>query len=220
MKLNPTKSLKPLILSAMIALTQAPSTSFAVPTTTPCSAQSSQVRIINESAKTNAETVILDNANEQQKMVKQAMTCLQRIKDLLAQVAVPTFPDLTTASISTILNWLSDKACQVIVGKVTRAIPTFPNIAPITTIPGGPSITPGTTNVGGVLSGNYSYGTGAANFGTNAGNYAQSQVTAATNKVTNTVTTIQNIPSTVQGAANAGNTVWQQLGCSFGGKCQ
>lgn len=129
-----------------------------------------------------------------------AATCIQRIKDMLAAMTAPQFPDIASISASQIINYLSNKACQVVISKIDQTV-----VRPI-----GNEINDWNNQIydgiGGVnnqvrpiIGGNV--------LGTQSGSAALGRGAAAVSQV-----------APVQPAVSSGS-VWNRLSCAVGANC-
>jgi hypothetical protein len=63
---------------------------------------------------------VLDDAQRQG--MDAALNCLQRMKDILALISAPSFPDLTLPTMAAIMAFLAEKACKVVLNKTKQLI--------------------------------------------------------------------------------------------------
>jgi len=75
-----------------------------------------------QSAAGAARARVLADQDAHKQVLTNAMSCLQRIKDMLAMLTIPAFPDITAISMSKIIDFLSNKACQVVVSQVQTVV--------------------------------------------------------------------------------------------------
>lgn len=102
---------------------------FAEPyTPTPCPSAGTVVSDAANKAATKEQDRIIKDKQDYDLLVSNAMNCLQKIKQLLAWMSVPAFPDLTLPTMEAIINWLSNRACQVVINKVQAVTDPFKQI--------------------------------------------------------------------------------------------
>lgn len=135
-----------------------------------------------------------------------AATCIQRIKDLLANMTAPQFPDISQISMDQIMNYLSNRACQVVQAQVNSSV-----IAPVNN-----------------ATGNWNSQVGGAVGGVNGavGGYTGGNVLTTTNNPSYGQTGDQGAAGggTAKGSSagrtsSNGGSVWDRLSCTFGGSC-
>jgi hypothetical protein len=207
------------MLCAAIAMTLNTTTLVIAQTQTvpdvPCGPNSNGA-IIQASATAASEravTTIKETHSIQSLMLQNAMNCLQRIKDLLSKMAVPTFPDLLGGSLEAILAYLANQACRVVEGKVVKVIPQIPQIPTIKTIPGGPEIKPVTTPWGDALKKTDSQIDKAIDSVTNAADGYASTASASTSGTTSgSGSGSTSMPGT---SPPPSSSVWDRVSCAF-----
>lgn len=129
-----------------------------------------------------------------------AATCIQRIKDMLANMTAPQFPDIASISASQIINYLSNRACQVVMSKVDQEVAR----------PIGNEINDWNNQVYDSIGGINNQVrpiTGGNVLGTQSGSSAMGRGAAAINQVAPT-----------QPAVSSGS-VWNRLSCAVGANC-
>lgn len=157
-------------------------------------AAAAQVGMSQESGKVTSDQDRIAQAQTN------AATCIQRIKDMLAAMTAPQFPDIASISASQIINYLSNRACQVVMSKIDQDV-----VRPI-----GNEINDWNNQVydgiGGVND-KVRPITGGNVLGTQSGSSALGRGAAAVSQV-----------SPVQPAVSSGS-VWNRLSCAVGASC-
>lgn len=148
--------------------------------------------------------------------LKNATDCFKKIKKLMDLLAVPSFPSLSANALKQIIDYLSNKACMVVVDKVQGTM--APVINTLGKVQG--TINNGTNAVNGAVGG--VLGSGAPTIvNQGSGNTLGGVVNSVSSGQAQT--TVQNAynnaTDTAAKVSDTASGVWSRVGCAFGATC-
>lgn len=172
--------------------------------TTPCGYVAGQ----GNAAKTAAKDKVNQDVDYDTQALKNAMTCLQRVKDLLALLTLPGLPDLM--SMSEVIDFMSNKACQVAMKEVQKTV-----VDPVTG-----KINEISKDIYDSV-GDINKGTGGLNPIKNGSSTTVGGVTKSVTEAGKASNSAVALPQQIQvsPSSSSSSSVWNRVGCAFGSGC-
>lgn len=155
------------------------------------------IKATAEASKAAEKAKAIADRDNGKQVLSNAMGCLQNIKNMLTAMTGPMVPDVSMLAMSQIVNFLSNKACQVVVKQVEENV-----VNPINnTVNGYQSDINGVTRQVNGISGQVGGDV-----------LKQGQSTTLINTGKNVATTVKQVDP----QAAPASSVWDKVGCVFG----